>query len=643
MNTDSFLLLASILITALLITASKPNHNKDTYIQKAQPDINKQFQEDLIAFKEEVARFAQITPSDSQEAITKGYITLRRNYKRIEFAIEYLDDEAMNRFINGAPLPKLEQKVAEHVVLAPKGLQVIDELMADLSSDQAKLELVEQAKLLNNNANRLVSFLKNKSLTERQLFEASRMAIVRLITLGITGFDTPGTTLGVKDAQTVLESLEVYLNYFKNELNSIGQAKLLVQYNQITKYGLEFINGGDFESFDRAVFIKEVANPLFNLILKMHLALGYETIEEVTRFLPAVNYYSQNIFASNFLDSQYYVSLPVDSLTSSRAALGKLLFYDPILSGDNSMSCASCHNPKLAFTDGQARSLSNNGEPLQRNALTLNYSLYASGYFHDLRTKRLEDQFEHVVVSEKEFNTSYRQLTEKLESSPTYVNLFKDAFPNQKRPIKFNNIDYALTAYVMQLNKFDSAIDLYFNEATAILDQEILDGFNLFTGKAACATCHFMPLFSGIVPPLYKETESEVLGVPQAKQEPWILDKDMGRWANGLNKEKADFYKNSFKTPTLRNIALTAPYMHNGVFETLEEVMDFYNLGGGAGRGLDIPHQTLAPDHLQLTNQEINAIIVFMRALTDSSQFAPPQSLPTDFKISELNDRLLSR
>ena len=140
-------------------------------------------------------------------------------------------------------------------------------------------------------------------------------------------------------------------------------------------------------------------------------------------------------------------------------------------------------------------------------------------------------------------------------------------------------------------------------------------GFNLFMGKAKCATCHFLPLFNGLVPPEFTETESEILGTPATKDtlQP-VLDKDKGK----INFTKSAVHEFAFKTPSLRNIELTSPYMHNGVFDTLEEVMDFYNKGGGSGLKIAPTYQTLPSDKLNLSKKEISDIIAFMKTLTDT-------------------------
>jgi cytochrome c peroxidase len=129
-------------------------------------------------------------------------------------------------------------------------------------------------------------------------------------------------------------------------------------------------------------------------------------------------------------------------------------------------------------------------------------------------------------------------------------------------------------------------------------------------GKAKCGTCHFMPLFNGTFPPAFQKMETEVIGVPETISSEKI-DPDMGRY----NIIKVESFRHAFKIPTVRNAARTAPYMHNGVFTTLNQVLDFYNKGGGAGSGIKIDNQTLPFDKLGLTEKERNDIISFILCL----------------------------
>jgi cytochrome c peroxidase len=167
-------------------------------------------------------------------------------------------------------------------------------------------------------------------------------------------------------------------------------------------------------------------------------------------------------------------------------------------------------------------------------------------------------------------------------------------------------------------------------------------GFNIFAGSGKCATCHFAPTFSGLVPPDFHESESEVLGVPLADEDKATLDPDLGRFNHAVINQNAPHYKYAFKTPTVRNIEYTAPYMHNGVFKTLDDVMIFYNRGGGANIGIDLPNRTLSDTPLRLPPDERNDVIAFLNSLSDTTGLTtPPRRLPKIGSDKALNDRII--
>jgi cytochrome c peroxidase len=184
-------------------------------------------------------------------------------------------------------------------------------------------------------------------------------------------------------------------------------------------------------------------------------------------------------------------------------------------------------------------------------------------------------------------------------------------------PITEYTIANALASYIRSLVRLNSRFDAYMRGNDKMLSANERSGFNLFMGKARCGTCHFLPLFNGLIPPFFTETESEVLGVPQTNDKRNArLDPDEGKFTL----TKSVVHKMAFKTPTLRNIALTAPYMHNGVFKTLADVVNFYNDGGGKGLGIAPPYQTLPLDKLNLSLAEKQQLIAFMKSLTDTSR-----------------------
>ena len=147
-------------------------------------------------------------------------------------------------------------------------------------------------------------------------------------------------------------------------------------------------------------------------------------------------------------------------------------------------------------------------------------------------------------------------------------------------------------------------------------------------GKAACGTCHFAPTFSGLVPPYFAKNESEILGVLE-NPNAWLkkLDADLGRIDNKIYSEQAWIFERSFKTTTVRNAALTAPYFHNGAYKSLEQVIDFYDHGGGAGLGLEVKNQTLSADSLHLTSYEKSALIAFITSLNDATSYKEQETV----------------
>jgi cytochrome c peroxidase len=283
---------------------------------------------------------------------------------------------------------------------------------------------------------------------------------------------------------------------------------------------------------------------------------------------------------------------------------------DKKLAANGKMACVTCHNPEKAYADGLTVNLDNSQNPLERNTPTLINSIYQKNLFWDGRSPTLNDQISAVFTNKKEFNATVHQFSDKILQDTLYEKMFKNVFGDVH--LKNTHIIKAISAYVGTLNGFNSKFDRNIRgEQNTFTNEEKL-GMNLFMGKALCATCHFMPLTNGTVPPFYTETEKEVIGVPNTKNNR-ELDDDLGFFW----RFEEELHRGMFKTPTVRNVEVTAPYMHNGVYATLEEVMDFYNKGGGAGMGFDLERQTLPFDELNLTKKEQMALVAFVKTLTD--------------------------
>ena len=240
----------------------------------------------------------------------------------------------------------------------------------------------------------------------------------------------------------------------------------------------------------------------------------------------------------------------------------------------------------------------------------MSYAGLQKGFFYDRRVGNLEGQVMHVFQNKDEFNFTEEEAFKRVQELPQTKAFLQAHFAEEDQVPALMKV--AIATYVRSLSDFNSKFDRNMQGKEKSLSAQEIRGFNLFMGKASCGTCHFAPLFNGTLPTRFKESELENIGVPATASNE-TLDDDLGRF----DVFKTEARKHFFKTPSIRNSQLTAPYMHNGVYNTLEEVMTFYNAGGGAGMGLDVPHQTLPADSLGLDEQEIGAIIAFMQTLTD--------------------------
>ncbi|MCU7548311.1 hypothetical protein OCK74_04255 [Chitinophagaceae bacterium LB-8] len=354
-------------------------------------------------------------------------------------------------------------------------------------------------------------------------------------------------------------------------------------------------------------FITECLNPLSEQLLSVQQQLGIPVFTEPR----AIRADAKTLFAPNIFNPDFFTPGTQAYSNQDKVTLGKRLFFEVILSGDGKRSCATCHNPSKAFTDGLPKSHAIKGGFLQRNAPTLLYAALQQSQFYDMRTAFLEDQARDVVENKNELHGSLSLAAKKLARDTSYIRLFQQAFPITFDSIQSFHIQNALATFIRSLMPFSSKFDRHM-QGKQVMNQEEIEGFNLFMGKAKCGTCHFAPLFNGTVPPAFTSTESEVIGVPNDKKFTKV-DSDQGRHQIfPISK-----FLHAFKTPTVRNVQLTAPYMHNGVFSTLEEVIDFYDQGGAAGRKMELNNQTLPAEPLSLTAEEKRKLILFLHTLTD--------------------------
>jgi cytochrome c peroxidase len=540
---------------------------------------------------------------DSQK-IRQVFLKSRLLYKKFEWAAEYFAADLAER-LNGPPVQEIENADLLDPSLAraidPMGLQVIEESVYPQFDTSGKNKLVVGVTNLVTNTGYLVSYFTDHPLADWRILDAAKLEVFRIIALGISGFDAQHSGNSINECAESLNSLQDVLRFYLNKNNT----PLLQHLSAAISY---LHDNADFDSFDRAVFITRFANKISAKIARLERDLHGPGI----KYNRMLRQEARTLFDSGAFNVNAFSPGPEYHVTDAKVVFGEKLFYDASLSGTGTRSCASCHNPRLAFTDGLAkeRDLHDTSKLILRNVPTLLDAALQSNYFYDMRALTLEDQVKDVISNPHEMDGSMEAIIKYVSADTGYHTLFVNAFPRKNKEITANEVANALASYVRSLVKLNSRFDEYMRGKENALSVQELKGFNLFMGKAKCATCHFAPLFNGITPPKYVMSETEVLGVPVSQKDSTI-DPDMGYYGViGI-----DSYKYAFKVPTIRNVDKTAPYMHNGVYRTLEQVMDFYNNGGGAGLGINLPNQTLSKENLHLTEKEKEDIIAFMRSL----------------------------
>lgn len=285
-----------------------------------------------------------------------------------------------------------------------------------------------------------------------------------------------------------------------------------------------------------------------------------------------------------------YYPVPDDNpLTREKIALGERLFFDPLLSGDSTVACASCHQPARAFSDSLSRSVGVRGLTTQRNAPTILNRAYGTSLFWDGRAASLEQAVVQPIQNPAEMNLPLPALVERLRASQHYRTEFASTFPDR---VTAENLARALASYVRSLRSGNAAIDRFLHGDRGALSPEAQAGMRMFNGRANCVACHVGPTFA--------DEKFHNTGVS------WGTE-DVGRHAVTGSEED----RGVFKTPSLRNVALTAPYMHDGSFRTLDEVVEFYNRGANPN-----PHLDPEIKPLRLTAEEQRQLVAFLRALT---------------------------
>jgi cytochrome c peroxidase len=297
--------------------------------------------------------------------------------------------------------------------------------------------------------------------------------------------------------------------------------------------------------------------------------------------------------------------IPAHNLqTDAKVELGKMLFFDTRLSKGNAISCAFCHNPGTGWADARQFSVGVGGGQGGRQAPTVLNTGHQAVQFWDGRAGSLEEQALGPIQNPIEMAETLPGVVKKLKAAPEYKARFREVFGTE---VSAEGIARAIAAFERTVVSANSAFDKYQAGNKAAMNEAAVRGLALFVGKSRCALCHNGPNFT--------DNRFHNLGTPQVGP----LKEDLGRYA--VTRQDKD--RGAFKTPTLRSVALTAPYMHDGVFKTLEEVIEFYNKGGEATPGKDVLMTAL-----NLNDQEKKDLVEFMKALTGEPVALVPPKLP---------------
>jgi cytochrome c peroxidase len=297
---------------------------------------------------------------------------------------------------------------------------------------------------------------------------------------------------------------------------------------------------------------------------------------------------------------------PADNaITPARVELGKMLFFDPRLSGSQWISCASCHNPALGWSDGLPTAIGVGMKKLPRRTPTILNVAYNTVFMWDGRAASLEDQAVGPIKNRDEMDQDMEILVERLVAIPGYAAAFERAYPGEG--ITERTIAKALANFERTVVSAESPFDRWRAGNEKAVEESAKRGFKLFTGKAKCDVCHEGANFT--------DNGFHNIGLKTPKG----MSKDVGRYAQ----RKVKINKGAFKTSTLRDVELTAPYMHNGIYQTLEAVIDHYDRGGDVKDNLD-PNM----EPLNLTPQEKQDLLAFLKSLTGKPMHVMIPQLP---------------
>lgn len=636
LQTKSKLLITGIIIVGLITFSFTERKSANAYFTGYQSQLQqlKQSQVKLL----QVIEQSDLQKPSAISAIKTQLQNARKQLKGLDLWFRYLEP-TVYKMLNGPLQVEWETEVFEKFE-KPYKRNGAGLTLAALYLDEETVNKDSLAQLIRRGLAAMDTYeadsITGQLNSYHHFYLCNRLFLLNLAAIYTTGFECPDTSMIIPELRSMMEAVAETYQTFNI---SFPATPLPDAYINRFNNAIEFVRKqpADYSAFDHFSFLKEYVNPLF--LVNQQLINQYHVVSK-SLIDYSLNKKEITIFNKSLYNGQnskgIFLRVTDADALASIDHLGRLLFYDPILSGNNLRSCASCHKPTEFFTDtSAATSLQfNRHDLLPRNTPTLVNATFNHLIMLDGKHISLQNQTKDVITNPKELACTEQDVMERVLSCNEYKNGFKALlkYTPQEKEISFDHIVSAITSYYAKFSTYYSPFDEAMNNNKP-LSAAAQKGFNLFMSKAQCATCHFVPQFNGVKPP-YTGSEFEVIGVPKDTAFK-NLSNDKGRFE--INPATETLH--AFRTGTIRNAARTAPYMHNGIFTSLSEVIDFYNNGGGAGRKLLIENQTLSADPLQLTGEEKHNLLQFIQSLNEDVVIeTAPQQLPVS-KIKALNTR----
>ena len=530
----------------------------------------------------------------------------RQTYRSVEFLLPMISSEQEIQSINNSKFWVWQDTIFQRQYPGTGSLQFLEKKLSDGPDIKAgdKVHLERVRRFIEKTRRRF----EKMEIPDRDFLFALVMDQYRQYFLTLSAYDRLDSEVILTEYRGALAKHARYLQAIDRNQATI---KLAGEYTELERIG-RVLADVKFVELERIPLLKEDLQPLLASLSEKARMLAQG---QIPGWAEVLQWNGATPFSAQWLNPFFFTDIENTAEYPGKVAVGKLLFFDPILSSNGKRTCASCHKPQKAFTDGRITSQGFDfSAKLLRNSPSLVNTVFNREFGHDGRFGDLQAQIRSVIYDHQEFRSTLPEITAKLATSDEYMQWFVRCFPGQS-VIDSNQVLEVLAAYSASLVSFSSPLDQYMQGKLPEIEESVSKGYDLFMGKAMCGGCHFAPLFSGLKPPTYVQQEYHSHGVDRNFESTSGQPTDPGRAGIELSVQSVGSLTHYFKTPTLRNLPQSAPYMHQGSFNALEDFFDFLRYGQTAPG-----HQgSFPPGAVRLTGDEYQSLLDFLDALNDQT------------------------